>query len=68
MKCPKCGNDYCNIVSNTKITGKDYSIGRGLLGEAVFGTSGYICGMSDSRDVNVEAYWVCKKCGYKFKS
>lgn len=68
MKCPKCGNQYCKIVSDTKVTGKDYSICRGLLGEALFGDTGFICGMSDSRKVNAEAYWVCPKCGYRFKA
>lgn len=67
MKCPKCGNDYCGIVSDTKTTGKDYSICQGILGEAIFGPIGYICGFSDSRVTKVESFWVCKKCGYKFK-
>ncbi len=68
MKCPKCGNNYCDMVSDKKTTGTDYSICRGILGEMLFGSSGFICGMSDSRNTNVEAYWVCKKCGYKFKA
>jgi len=68
MKCPKCGYDYCGMLSEAKTTGTDYSICKGLLGEALFGTSGFLCGMSDSRDIKVEAYWVCKRCGYKFKA
>lgn len=68
MRCPKCGNDYCKMSSETKITGKDYSIGQGLCGEILFGPAGFLCGFSDSRNVNVEAYWVCAKCGYRFKA
>lgn len=68
MKCPKCGNNYCNIISNETTTGTDYSVCRGLFGEILFGISGFICGFSDSRDTIVEAYWVCEKCGYKFKA
>lgn len=68
MKCPRCGNNYCKIVGTTKSTGTDYSICNGLLGEMCFGPSGFICGFSDSRNTEVEAYWVCDKCGYKFKA
>ncbi len=68
MKCPKCGNNYCTLVSDTQTTGKDYSLCRGLLGEILFGADGFVCGISDSRNTKVEAYWVCKKCGYKFKA
>ena len=41
MKCPKCGNDYCKMSSDTKISGKDYSIGRGICGEMLFGPAGF---------------------------
>lgn len=68
MKCPKCGNDYCRLESSTKTTGKDYSVGRGLIGEAIFGSSGYILGFSDSRKTNVDVFWLCPKCRYKFKA
>jgi hypothetical protein len=68
MKCPRCGYNYCDMISEKTTSGKDYSICRGLLGEALCGTFGYICGFSDSRNSNVEAYWVCKKCKNKFKA
>lgn len=68
MKCPKCGNDYCSIVADTKTTGKDYSICWGILGEALLGPGGFICGLSDSRDTKADSYWICKRCGYKFKA
>lgn len=68
MKCPKCGYNYCNMISETKSKGSDYSIGRGICGEMLFGPYGMACGWSDSRETKVESYWVCKKCGYKFKA
>lgn len=68
MKCPKCGNNYCNIISNTKTSGTDYSLCGGILGEALFGPVGFLCGLSDSRNMTVETYWQCKRCGYKFKT
>ena len=58
----------CDMISESKTTGTDYSICRGLLGEMLCGSAGYICGFSDSRNTEVEAYWVCKKCKHKFKS
>jgi len=51
-----------------KNTGKDYSVWRGLMGEMIFGASGFVLGMSDSYKTDVEAYWVCKKCDHKFKA
>lgn len=68
MKCPKCGFDYCYMNTNKKVTGKDYSVGKGILGEMLLGSSGFFLGFSDSRETKVDAYWVCKKCGYQFKS
>ena len=67
MKCPKCGHNYCDIVAETKTVGKDFSICRGIFGEILCG-EGFLCGLSNSRKTDAEAYWVCKKCGYKFKS
>lgn len=66
MKCPKCGFDYCTMNTNKKVTGKDYSIGKGMLGEMLFGSSGFFLGFSNSRETKVDVYWVCQKCGYQF--
>ncbi|MGN0389814.1 MAG: hypothetical protein ACI4L2_03290 [Wujia sp.] len=68
MKCPKCGSIDCKIVSETKESGRDYSICDGFLGELCLGPSGFICGMTNDRDVDVQTFWVCRKCGCKFKS
>lgn len=68
MVCPKCGNNYCKMTAETKTTGKDYSICSGLCGELLLGPMGFMCGFSDSRDTNATAYWVCPKCGNKFKA
>ena len=56
------------MISETKTTGTDYSICSGLCGEILFGPAGFVCGFSDSRNTDVNAYWVCTKCGYKFKA
>ncbi len=68
MVCPKCKNNYCKIVTVGKTSGTDYSIMRGILGEACFGSDGFMFGFSNSRKKDVKAYWVCNRCGYKFKA
>lgn len=68
MVCPKCKSNYCKMISETQTTGTDYSICSGLCGEFLLGPAGYICGFSDSRNTDVSAYWVCTKCGHKFKA
>ena len=67
MKCPKCGNNYCEIISNKKVHGSDFSVCGAFFGELLFGADGFCCGFCSSSDVDVQAYWKCKKCGYTFK-
>ncbi len=68
MICPKCGYHYCGMVSEVKTTGSDYSLCQGILGTMLFGPLGTACGWTDRRETEFSAYWVCKKCGYKFKA
>lgn len=68
MVCPKCKNNYCKMTSEITSTGKDYSVGKGLCGEMLLGPAGFICGFSESRKTSVDAFWVCPKCGYRFKA
>jgi hypothetical protein len=55
------------MTSETKMKGKD-SVVRGLASEYLLGTIGFLGRLSNSREVNVTAYWVCTKCGCKFKA
>lgn len=68
MRCPKCGNNSCNIVSEKYTTGKDYSICLGICGELLFGSYSSLCGWTEGKEVHVDVYWECKKCHYKFKA
>ncbi len=68
MVCPKCGNNYCKLTSEKKTTGKDFSIGRALVGEMIFGADGFGFGFKNSRKTDVKAFWVCSKCGFKFEA
>lgn len=68
MKCKKCGYESCGLVAEKSKKGKDYAWGRGLLGTAVFGPLGSAIGWTKGKELTVRAYWVCKKCGYKFEA
>ena len=69
MRCPKCGNDYCQIINETNTTGKDFSAGKGCCGAILFGPIGVLCGAcGEGRKVNTKTYWICNDCGHKFKA
>ena len=57
MKCPKCGCESLQAVSD--VQGKGASFWKicfcGLLG---------LCGTGKTKTTH---YWVCNKCGHKFK-
>ena len=57
MKCPKCGSEELDTISDVK--GKGASGLKlclcGLLG---------LCGAGKTKTTH---YWLCKKCGKKFK-
>lgn len=68
MNCPRCGNGNCQIITETKTTGKDYSAGNGCCGFLLFGPIGMLCGLfADGKKTTSVNYWVCQSCGNKFK-
>lgn len=69
MVCPKCGYNDCQIITETKTKGKDFSFGKGCCGTIIFGPIGLLCGLcGEGKQVNTTAYWVCNQCGKKFKA
>lgn len=68
MKCPRCGYDDCRIIAESETTGSDYSVCKGICGGILLGPLGTICGWTDDRKTETRAYWVCKKCGFKFEA
>lgn len=68
MKCPKCGYDECGMVAETKSKGLDYSLCQGICGIIFLGPLGMLCGWTGGKGTTVEAYWVCKRCRYRFKA
>ena len=73
MCCPNCGNTNLQVVNevNTSTSGGGYSAGKGCLGYLIFGPLGLLCGACGSKqqtNTTNTTYWVCSKCGHKFKS
>lgn len=69
MKCPRCQNINCLIISETTSTGKDFSAGKGCCGALLLGPIGILCGAcGKGRQIHSVNYWVCSDCGKKFKA
>lgn len=71
--CPQCGNHDLQAINetSTQTTGGGYSAGKGCLGYLIFGPLGLLCGGCGSgakTTTTNTTYWVCSKCGKKFKS
>lgn len=69
MKCSKCGNENCQIITETSSSGKDFSAGKGCCGALLLGPIGILCGAcGKGKKITSTNYWVCSNCGNKFKA
>ena len=69
MRCPKCGCGDCRIIVETSTTGKDFSASKGCCGWLLFGQIGLLCGAcGKGKRTRSTSYWVCHRCGKKFKA
>ncbi len=73
MVCPQCGNRDLQVTNevNTTTSGSNFSAGQGCLGYLLFGPLGILCGScGKSQHVNTTntTYWICPKCGEKFRN
>ena len=66
MKCIKCGQQGCKPYIIDRKVGEGFSIGRALIGTALFGTVGTAIGFTKAENVNASAKWFCPKCRYIF--
>lgn len=66
MNCPKCGCPNCKMEVNKSVSGRDFKIGRGLVGALIFGPIGGGIGWSNSRKEDVMVKWQCLNCRYEF--
>lgn len=68
MRCPGCGNEHCQIITETKTTGKDFSASKGCCGALLLGPIGILCGAcGEGKQIHSENFWICTNCGKKFK-
>lgn len=70
MICPKCGDDHCQVVTETSGSTQGYGAGKGCLGALLFGPLGLacgLCGMGKGKTTST-TYWICSRCGHKFKA
>ena len=63
MKCPKCGADNAQFISNT--TGGGISTTRSCCGYIVFGPIGLLCGAC-GKGTTTKEFWICNSCGHRF--
>lgn len=69
MACPRCGNTNLQIITETHSSGKDFSASKGCCGWLIFGPIGLLCGLcGEGRNYHSASYWVCPKCGNKFRA
>ncbi|HAZ90873.1 MAG TPA: hypothetical protein DCX21_02760 [Eubacterium sp.] len=68
MRCPRCGSNNGQIISETRTKGKDFSVGSGLLGYWCLGPIGILCGAcGGGKKIRTVNYWFCRDCGKKCK-
>lgn len=58
MVCPKCKSEDCQVINEVK------SKGASLTKLCFCG----LCGLAGTGKTKNQAYWICSKCGYKFKA
>ncbi len=68
MKCPKCGSENCQVITETYTEGKDVSAIKGLCGGCLIGPLGILCAFcGDGKQTKTQNFWVCNNCGKKWK-
>lgn len=72
FRCPKCGHDHLQVINETNVhtSGKNYSSSQGCLGYLLLGPLGLLCGSCGQKQQTTttnQTYWVCSKCGNKFR-
>ncbi len=67
--CPKCGSNDLMTISEISTKGKNFDGGNACCGVLLLGPIGLLCGaLGKGKQTNTTTYWLCKGCGYKFKT
>ncbi len=68
LSCPHCGNHELQAINETETSGGGYNAAGGCCGYLLMGPLGLLCGACNSKATSRnQNYWICSKCGHKFK-
>lgn len=68
VRCPVCGSTDLTTISETSTTGKDFNKSNACCGYLLCGPLGLLFGVDGKgKQQHTNSFWVCKKCGNKFK-
>lgn len=68
IQCPSCGSSELTTISENYTTGKDFNSSNACCGYLLCGPIGLLLGADKKgKQLQTDNYWVCKKCGNKFK-
>lgn len=68
LKCPRCGNPNVQIIQETSTSGKDFHASSSCCGWIFLGPIGLLCGhCGKGKQMKTTSYWICNRCGNKFK-
>ena len=68
IQCPNCGSNELATVSESYTTGKDFNSSNACCGYFLCGPLGLLLGVDKKgKQQHTDNFWVCKKCGNKFK-
>lgn len=65
MKCPSCGSENVNLISNT--TNRGFRGSDACCGYMLMGPLGILCGSFGSGKKKTNEFWVCNNCGSRFQ-
>lgn len=65
MKCPNCGSENVNLISNT--TNRGFRGSDACCGYMLMGPLGILCGSFGSGQKKTNEFWVCNSCGSRFQ-
>ena len=69
MRCPRCGSNNIQVITNMRTREKGFGVGKGCIGFLLFGWVGWLCGLCGmgERTTWTRVEYVCINCGNRFR-